>query len=39
VKCRMPGLLRGGRLLLLPWLIEAPTRSCKNRRAGTPVAP
>src|ERR1700758_352401 len=27
VKCRMPGLLRVGRLLLLPWLIEAPARS------------
>src|ERR1700741_1853997 len=35
----MPGLLRVGRLLLLLWLIEAPTCSCKTRRAGTPVAP
>src|ERR1700755_972607 len=34
----MPGLLRVGRLLLL-LVIEAPTCSCKTRRAGTPVAP
>ena len=36
VKCRMPALLRSGPSLLLPWLIDAPTRTVTADGRGRP---